>query len=84
MKFKHLTIIVFFLVFYTPTFAVMGVDPNKVVFADYHGKIYKVTNKDLRKIHELENLNQFFTPQTNWHQIISNAEPEISKSLIQK
>ncbi len=84
MKFKCLTLIVVFLIFYTPIFAAMGVDPNKVVFADYHGKIYKVTNKDLRQMHELENLSQFFTPQTNWHQIISNAEPEIAISLIQK
>ena len=83
MKLKFIIITVLLFVFLSSS-ASMSINPDGVVFADYQGKMYQVTNKDLGHVHELEKLDKNFIPQNDWHQIIANAEPKVSKRLLEK
>ncbi|MFK8012231.1 MAG: hypothetical protein AB8B80_09340 [Marinicellaceae bacterium] len=82
---KPFSILIVFTLLYNSTICASNrVNYDKVVFADYQNKIYKVSYRDMGNLAEIKNLDEKYVTQSDWHHIISDGETEIAKALIVK
>ncbi len=84
MKLLKLITILLAIIALSNTQAATMYNPDALAIDDFEENLYEVTNKDIGKLANLDNLKDLLIPQDQWRNIIATGDTELAHTLLDK